>query len=107
MNLLMVVLLGSLRASGADVEKGEALYQSNCMACHGVNADGKGPAAAALQPAPADFTAAAFWEGKTDEQLTAVIKNGSPNTAMIGFGRLSDEQLADIVAFLRAKAPTK
>ncbi len=47
--LLGLVLLGAAPISSADeVGEGRALYMRNCAACHGVKADGNGPAAPAL-----------------------------------------------------------
>ena len=47
---LALLALYPLPALGADVENGRTVYLANCMACHGVDADGKGPAAAAISP---------------------------------------------------------
>jgi len=41
-------------ASG-DSLSGEQLYRQVCLACHGVNFDGKGPLASAVFPAPANL----------------------------------------------------
>jgi len=38
------------------VEKGRQLYKQHCAACHGADARGNGPAAAALKTAPPDLT---------------------------------------------------
>jgi len=89
----------------ADAAAGQRTYNASCMACHGSNADGKGPAAAALKPQPTDFTSAAFWKDRDDGSVKRVIKAGKPGTAMMAFGQLSDGDLDDLVAFLRAKAP--
>ena len=75
------------------------------MACHGTNADGKGPAAAALKPAPADFTSAVFWVDKTSAQLKSAIRTGKPGTPMMAFGKLSETDLDNLVAFLETKKP--
>ena len=37
-------------------ERGEKLYSAQCQACHGFNGKGTGPAASALEHAPADLT---------------------------------------------------
>jgi len=64
-----------------DLANGEAVHDSICMACHAGN------------PAMADNTASL-----SDEELTAVIQNGSGS--MPGQG-LSDTDLRDVIAFLR------
>jgi mono/diheme cytochrome c family protein len=89
-----------------DAVNGQKVYQANCVACHGAKADGNGPAAAALRPPPADFTSAAFWEGRSDAKVKATIRSGKPGTPMMAYGQLSDAALADVVAFLRSKAQT-
>ena len=101
----LVILFSVLAAHAADVAKGEAVYQANCSACHGQAADGKGPAGPALNPGPSDFTAADWWQGKDDVSIKASIKNGSPGTAMMPFAHLADEDVANIIAFLRSKQP--
>lgn len=88
-----------------DAQAGRALFQANCMACHGQKADGKGPAAMALQPPPTDFTAAAYWSQVTDAELKSAIRKGSPGTSMMAFAQLSDEQIDNIIAFLKTKKP--
>jgi mono/diheme cytochrome c family protein len=92
-------------ASAADATKGQAVYTANCMACHGTNADGKGPAAAALKPSPTDFTSATFWTNMTSAQLKSSIRTGKPGTPMMAFGKLSETDLDNLVAFLETKKP--
>jgi mono/diheme cytochrome c family protein len=41
---------------GTAPSEGQRLFVRFCGACHGVNGDGDGPAAPALQPPPADLT---------------------------------------------------
>jgi mono/diheme cytochrome c family protein len=54
--LLGLVLLGAASISRADeVSVGKALYLRNCAACHGVKADGNGPAAPALTTKATDL----------------------------------------------------
>lgn len=73
--------------SEADVERGRQIFQANCTACHGANADGKGAAAAALTPPPRDFTdPKARWTlGREPVDIYRVLTEGSPGTAMVGF----------------------
>lgn len=102
---LTALSLGTTPALAADVEAGKAVYMANCMACHGVKADGKGPAATALQPPPVDFTSADFWKDRSDDSVRATIQSGKPGTAMMPFANLSGDDLTNLVAFLRTKAP--
>ena len=101
--LIFTLLAGD--ALAGDATAGQSVYLANCMACHGANADGNGPAAMALQPAPTDFTSAAFWAGKTNADLKNAIRSGSPGTSMMAFAQLTDTQVEDIIAFLKTKKP--
>lgn len=92
-------------AFAGDAAAGKALYAANCTACHGASGDGKGPAAIALKPKPGDFTAAAYWEGKTDAALGAVIRGGKPGTPMTAFTQFSDVDVENLVVYLRSFAP--
>lgn len=42
-------------ATENSIDLGRALYMQNCVICHGVDARGTGPAAAGLEPEPADL----------------------------------------------------
>jgi high-affinity iron transporter len=103
--LLLVGLFwgASARAEG-DPVAGQGVYKRNCLACHGARADGKGPAAVAMKPAPTDFTAESWWAGRSDESVKAAVRTGKPGTTMMGFAQLSDKELEDLVVWLRAQS---
>ncbi len=89
--------------SAADVDKGKALFQANCIACHGPNADGKGVAAASLTPAPRNFQdpAAKWTRSREPLDIYQTLSNGSPGTAMVGFAAaLSVQDRWALVHFL-------
>jgi len=44
-----------LPANPQNLARGKELYVGNCAPCHGANGAGDGPAAASLNPRPADF----------------------------------------------------
>lgn len=103
--VLMAALASAPAPAAGDAERGRSLYMANCMACHGKQADGRGPAAAALDPRPTDFTSAAWWKGREDAAVKAAIEGGKPGTSMMAFGQLSPGDLDDLVTWLRAQAP--
>jgi mono/diheme cytochrome c family protein len=99
-------------ALAGDAAKGKALYMQNCSSCHGDTGAGDGPTGAALPVKPRDFGAGEFkfdtdGDGKTgtDADLTNVIKNGAMkyggSPLMAPLPHLSDEQIADIIAYVR------
>jgi mono/diheme cytochrome c family protein len=100
-------LKSPLPSSPEIVEKGKALYdgKGTCFNCHGTDGGGKGPAAAKLNPAPRNFQHHGFWRHRTEGEIFWVIKNGSPGTAMIGFGPvLSDEEIWSLIQYERTFA---
>jgi mono/diheme cytochrome c family protein len=54
------------------------IFGVRCQTCHGMSGKGDGPAAASLQPPPADYTSAE-WQGKiSDERIAeAIVKGGA------------------------------
>lgn len=75
--------------------RAEKLFKEQCAACHGARGRGDGPAAAALQPKPADLSDPEFQLNRTDEQLREVIASGKG--AMPGFGKLLPPEDIDLL----------
>ncbi len=87
--------------SDASVAAGQATYAQYCAACHGPEGEGDGPAAAGLNPKPADFHAAHVQE-LPDGALFHVITHGREGTAMVAWESiLREEQRWEVVNFLR------
>jgi copper transport protein len=85
----------------ASVDAGRALYEQNCAQCHGADGHGDGPAAAQLNPAPADFRLHIPYHD--DPQFYNFIANGYPQSAMPKFGSaFKPEDIWNLVNFLRA-----
>ncbi|MBI4498507.1 MAG: copper resistance protein CopC [Chloroflexi bacterium] len=81
---------------------GAQVYRQHCLACHGAQGRGDGPAAAGLRPRPADF-AVHLRAGHTEADLFDWISNGVPGTAMPAFGdRLSEEERWHVLNYLRS-----
>ena len=80
-----------------DPTNGATLYAANCAACHG--AEGEGGVGTMLQPNE-------FVQANTNAELVTFLQVGRAGTAMAGFGtRLSEQEIADIVAHLRTWQP--
>jgi len=45
----------SINPTKASIQKGKEIYEKKCALCHGDKGDGKGPAAAGLNPKPTNF----------------------------------------------------
>lgn len=101
---LVLGMLLSTGAHAADADAGRSIYVAKCLACHGQQGKGDGPAAAALPKKPADMSTSEFWRGRTDEQLQNTITNGKPGGAMRAFP-MKPEQMGNLVAYLRTFEP--
>lgn len=89
------------------VANGKALYEKNCVACHGTRGYGDGPAAEGLQPRPADL-AGRHANAHTVGDLFWWVSKGIPKTAMQGFeSRLGEDERWDLINLVRALASAK
>ena len=96
-------------SSSAAVKAGKELFLKTaqpvaCVMCHGEQGDGKGLMGAALVPSPRNFTCGVMMKDIPDGQLFWVIKNGSPGTGMMAFGGLPDEQVWQLIHYIRSLA---
>ena len=95
--------------AAADPARGAVHYQALCASCHGPRGAGDGPAGQNLDPRPARHGDGAYMNPLSNEHLFKVIKEGgaavgkSPLMAPWG-GALSDDQIRDVVAFVRSLA---
>lgn len=88
------------------VATGSALFQTNCVPCHGVTGKGDGPVGLTLSPRPADLSQHAVPGVHTDGQLYLWISDGFPGSVMPAFrGALSEEERWHLVNFMRTLAP--
>ena len=74
------------------LEKGKASFALNCAACHGEKGNGDGPAAAALNPKPRNYTSDKFKNGETPDDVFKTLGAGLPNTAMVAFAHLPEDE---------------
>lgn len=80
---------------------GAAHYQRHCLQCHGAPGVSPHPLAFGLTPAPANLLAAGrHW---APAEIFWVVKHGIKMTGMPAWAiRLSDDEIWDVVAFVRA-----
>lgn len=98
-----------LPLAAATIAAGERLYRGkpgsvSCATCHGERGDGKGALASQFAPPPRNFACAPTCKDIPDGQLFWIVKNGSPGTAMSAagtLGKFSDEEIWQLVAYLR------
>jgi mono/diheme cytochrome c family protein len=98
-----------LPSSAGEIQAGKELFLKTaqpapCAMCHGEQGDGKGFMGAALLPPPRNFTCGAMMREIPDGQLFWIIKNGSSGTGMMSFASLGDEQVWQLVHYIRSLA---
>lgn len=101
-------LLAGNPVHAGDAAAGEAKFQQLCTVCHGAGGAGDGPAAAGLNPKPRDMTDPEWQAEVDDEHIKTVTRDGGAAVGlaptMTAFGQLSDEELDNIVAYIRSLA---
>lgn len=90
----------------ASVQKGRKVYLNNCASCHGVKADGNGPAASVMSPKPRDLVKGKFIAGESYAEIMNTITKGLKGTAMPGFffiPELDRKALTEYILSIRKK----
>jgi mono/diheme cytochrome c family protein len=89
----------------AMLEKGRAVYKTNCVSCHGESGKGDGPGAGVLKPPPRDHTDAAYMNTLKDDDIRKIITmggaiNGKPG--MPSSPQIRGAELDALVAYVRS-----
>jgi mono/diheme cytochrome c family protein len=89
-----------------NLKAGESLYQGKakpiaCNTCHGKNGNGKGDPSFESNPSSRNFTCAEIMKTLPDGQLFWIIKNGSKGTSMFSFSNLSDNEIWQLIHYVR------
>jgi mono/diheme cytochrome c family protein len=93
----------------AKLERGRAVFDRNCAACHGSSGQGTGPDAFAQVPAPADLEwLARTPKGRSEPYMYWTIAEGGQafESEMPAFkGKLSRKDMWSVIAYIRAGLP--
>jgi mono/diheme cytochrome c family protein len=79
------------------------LYRKFCVRCHG--ADGKGSANTSKETP--DFTSRAWQERVSDAHIAVIVSDGKGSRMPSFHGRISSEQIPDLVDYLRTFGPAR
>ncbi len=98
-------LVNPLKNTPENIEAGRSLFstdvQPTCVMCHGDKGDGTGGFGSDMSPKPRNFTCMETMKDIPDGQLFWVIQKGSPDTGMPPFQGLQDEQIWQLVLYIR------
>jgi high-affinity iron transporter len=75
-----------------DLKLGASIYAAQCVACHGVEGKGDGPASKELDPAPSNFHDAARMRQRSAYGLYSTITLGVSGTGMTSFQQLTEDE---------------
>ncbi len=86
---------------GDSVARGEVVYKTNCVLCHGIRGDGKGRASVLYNPRPADLIHS---DKNTQYKLAIVTEGGeymgrSPIMPPWGL-QLTEQEIKDVVTYI-------
>lgn len=92
-----------LEATVRSLIHGKQVFTTNCIGCHGLTGDGKGPATYFINnPAPRNFTDASVQLFFSDGELYDAILRGVDGTAMPAWGdMLTVNDIWDVTNFIR------
>jgi glucose/arabinose dehydrogenase/mono/diheme cytochrome c family protein len=108
-------LRNPVAATPESIAAGKKAYDAYCAACHGNVAQGAVKAGVIISiideqrgKQPPDLTDDQWDHGSSDGEVYAVIKKGVPPTMMAAWdGRIPDNEIWNIVNYIRALAPKK
>jgi len=97
----------------AHAERGRKIYFRACASCHGLQGNGKGPAAKGFDPAPRNFRRGVYKFRSTaagvlplDKDLERTIREGVPGTEMPRWKHvLSEADIAAVAQYIKTFSP--
>lgn len=96
-----------LQATESNLRSGWALFHKTatpltCKTCHGATGNGLGDPDFESTPPARNFTCKPMMNTLPDGQLFWIIQNGSKNTSMPAFSDLKDEEIWQLVLYVRS-----
>jgi len=89
--------------TAARIRVGAGIFRQYCIVCHGP--DGRGTQMRPVLPPIPDFTSPPWHKEHSDAQLMVSILDGKGTLMPANRGRVTEDQVGDVVAFVRAFGP--
>jgi mono/diheme cytochrome c family protein len=87
------------------IKKGQELFKTNCVACHGENGQGDGSSALMLNPKPRNFHSLAGWKnGSKVSQMYKTLEEGIPGGGMASYNYMPPEERFALIHYMRTLA---
>ena len=100
----------TLHLDDATLAKGSELYRLNCLHCHGLTGNGRGPTAPWVNPHPRDYRQGIFKFTSSSQpsgsrkprraDLLRTLREGVEGTTMPSFGLLSEDSLETLASYV-------
>jgi len=98
-----LLALAALAPAAGDEAPAPAVWKKTCALCHGKQGR---PSAGLAKKGVRDLSDPEWQRATSDEAITEAIRKGRPGTLMAAYeARLSAEEIAELVRFIRTLAP--
>jgi cytochrome c6 len=101
--LFLVLAITLLFSASMRADDGATVFKAKCAMCHGPDGSGSTPAGKAMKAR--DFSLPEV-QSQSDAQLTEIVTNGK-NKMPAYKGKLTDDQIKDLVAYVRTLGKKK
>jgi mono/diheme cytochrome c family protein len=95
--------LNPVATGEASIAEGKALYQPNCVSCHGQAGEGDGPKSDTLQAIPPDLSNPDMWRQKDGALYLKIIEGKAPMPSFRS--KFSTHEVWALVNYVRTLAP--
>jgi mono/diheme cytochrome c family protein len=101
--LIILVASAGLSTAASDSQAGKAIFEKSCRTCHGANGQGNPSIAKMLNVSMRPLDSAEV-QARSDAEIKKFVLEGNGKMKPV---KLTDSQVADIIAYLRGLPKNK